>query len=145
MSAREDRTFCVAVKRGGNPTKTPSRASLQPREPAFALHNILVVPLDLDGFLEPPFEVIGGDLIIRGVPGFGGLENALGSEARFVKRLAAPEQEAHAILEFAIPDDRVVIEEPYRLTVPHPALRAGQMLIDCARECIADPLVAARL
>src|ERR1051326_2395715 len=55
--------------------------SLQPLEPPPALRDVLVVPLNLNGLLQPALEVLGRNLIFGGVPGLRGLECSLGREA----------------------------------------------------------------
>jgi hypothetical protein len=64
-----------------------SAGLLQSLEFALALHDVLVIPLDLDR----PFELPGCDLIVRSLAGFGGLETAFGLKTRLVEGLAAPE------------------------------------------------------
>ena len=118
---------------------------LQSLEFALALHDVLVIPLDLDRLLEPPLEIPGRDLIVRSIPGFGGLETAFGLKTRLVEGLAAPEQEADAVFELVVADDRVAVQEPHRVPVPDLALRIGQVLIDGPGEGVSDAPVAGRL
>ncbi len=66
-------TCCRSLRIGG---------LLQSLEFALALHDVLVIPLDLDRLLEPPLEIPGRDLIVRSIPGFGGLETAFGLKTR---------------------------------------------------------------
>src|SRR5262245_61540371 len=80
---------------------------LQPLQTAFALYDVLVVPLNCDRLFEPAVQVLRSDLIFRGVARFGGLESTLGCKVRLVERLAAPEKQTNAILEFVIADDRI--------------------------------------
>ena len=68
-------------------------------------------------------------------------------QARLVEGLAAPEQQADAVLQLAVPDDRVAFQEPHRMGVPDLVLRAcfRKMSIDGLGEGRADALVADRL
>src|SRR5690606_530330 len=60
-------------------------------------------------------------------------------------RLAAPEQQAHAVLQLAVADDRVAVEEPDRVTVPDLVLRLRQRLVDLLRQAAADGPIDRRL
>jgi hypothetical protein len=55
-------------------------------------------------------EIPGRDLIGGGVAGFGGLETAFGHKTRLVEGLAAPEQEADAVIELALTDNRISVQ-----------------------------------
>src|ERR1051326_3006087 len=79
-----------------------TRLLLQSLQLALTLHDVLVVPLDLDRLFEPPLEIPGGDLIVRRVPGFSGLEIPFGRKTRLVERLAAPKHQSDAVLELAV-------------------------------------------
>ena len=79
-------------------------------------------PLNLNRLLQPPLEIPGHDLVVRGVPGLGGLETTSGLETRLVEGLAAPEQEADAIFELAVADNRILVHKPHRVPVPDLAL-----------------------
>src|SRR4051794_41164028 len=83
-----------------------------------ALDDVLVVPLDFDRLLEPSLEILGHDLIVRRVPDFGGLETTFGFKARLVEGLAAAEKEADTVLELAVADNRISVQEPHRVPVP---------------------------
>ena len=118
---------------------------LQSLEFALSFHDVLVVPLDLDRLFEPPFEIFGSDLIVGGVSCFGGLKTPFGLQTRLVEGLAAPEQEADAIFELVVADNRIALQEPHGVPVPDLVLGVRQMLIDGLGEGVADPLVASRL
>src|SRR5262245_13908497 len=89
----------------------------QSLEFALALHDVLVVPLDFDRLLEPSLEILGHDLIVRRVPDFGGLETTFGLKTRLVEGLAAPEKEADAVVELAVADNRISVQEPHWVPV----------------------------
>src|SRR5262249_39911318 len=118
---------------------------LQSLQLPLALHDVLVVPLDLDRLFEPPLEIFGGDLTVSGVPGFSGLETPFGRKTRLVERLAAPEHQSDAVLELAVADNRISVQEPHRVTVPDFALCVRQVSIDGPGEGVANALVAGRL
>jgi hypothetical protein len=118
---------------------------LQSLEFALALHDVLIVPLDVDRLLEPPLEILGRDLIVRGVPGFCSLETAFRIKTRLVEGLAAPEQEADAVFELAVANNRVSVQEPHGVPVPDLVGGVRQVSIDGLSEGVADALVASRL
>src|SRR6478672_12029100 len=94
---------CVACGCRACGSPTPGRtALLQAFEPALALDDVLVVPLDIAGLAEPTLQRFDIDLGEVGVAGFGGLEAALVLQAGLVERLPAPEQQSHAVFQQAV-------------------------------------------
>src|SRR5690606_32380924 len=50
----------------------------------------------------------------------------------------APEHQADALLLPDVTDDGVALQEPDRMAVPDPVLRAGQVAVDLARQQVAE-------
>src|SRR5262245_31724667 len=113
MRRRKDTRRCASWLSG----QLRFTALLQPLQPALALHDVLVVPLDVDRLLEPALEIHRRDLIRRGVAGAGGLEAALGSQTGLVERATAPEHQADAVFQSVVTDDRIAIQEPDRMSM----------------------------
>lgn len=115
---------------------------------ALAFDDVLVVPLDRGGFLEPALEVGRADVARVGEACLGGFEGAFGREAGFVEGLAAPEEQADAVLELVVADDGVAIDEPDRVAVPDIGLDRGagctQIGDDDRGEGVTDRAVAGR-
>src|SRR5690606_12944583 len=101
--------------------------------------QVAVVPLDLARLAEPAaqgrhVDVPGLAVEHRGVP-----ELAAGHvEPGLAEIGPAPEHQADALLLPAVTDDGVALQEPDRMAVPDPVLRAGQVAVDLARQQVAE-------
>lgn len=62
-------------------------------------------------------------------------------EVFFVEGLAAPEEKADAILQLAVANDWVAVEEPDGMSMPDFVFGFGEAFVDLLREQIADGLV----
>jgi hypothetical protein len=81
--------------------------------------QVLVVPLDISRFSQPTPKFLGANLIDSSVSSLSGFETPFLFQSLLLKGLTTPEEQAYAILELAVPDNRVPIEEPDRMGVPY--------------------------
>lgn len=103
---------------------------LQSLEFSPTLDDILVVPLDGFCFRQPTLEVFDLHVVNAGVSRLGGFKAALGLQAGLIETLTAPEHQPHTVFHLAVTDNRIAIQEPYRMTMPDLAFRAGQIVVD---------------
>jgi hypothetical protein len=94
--------------------------------------------LDVARLLQPAPQRLHVDLIAGRVASFGRLELALHGQAVFLERLTTPEQQPHAILELAVPHDRIAVEEPHWMRVPYFVLGVGEFGVDLFGQEVAD-------
>jgi len=105
---------------------------------------VLVVPLDFSSHGQPAPQVPGFYLIDSSVPHFGCLEAAFLVQLFLVKRQATPEEQSDAVLEFAVADDGVAIQEPERDGRATPCLSIRQVSVDFPGQQVTDlPILGA--
>src|SRR5690606_33818088 len=104
-----------------------------------------LVPLDLARQTQPPPEIILSHLSSRPIGDRCVLELAPGHQRRFIKRRAAPEHQPHPGLEPAVAYDRIAIQEPHRMSMPHLAPGAIKVLVDLGMQQLADLAIDRRL
>ena len=86
----------------------------------FSLDNVLVVPLNLGGFLKPAVQVFGLNLVRVRVKNGGILKlSAEHIQSRFFKVCAAPKHQANAAFLLAEADDRIAVQKPNGMTMPN--------------------------
>jgi hypothetical protein len=119
-------------------TSASAVSFLQPLQPALATDYVLVVPLDVSSFCQPPLEILPVDLIGRSVAGFGSFEAAFLLQPFFLKRLTTPKEKTDAFLQLAVPDNGVAIQKPHWVGVPYFVFRLWQSLVDLPSQKLTD-------
>src|SRR5690606_29133332 len=120
-------------------------SSDQALQHASALHDILVVPLNQAGLLEPALERSHVDLLYPRKAHLCGFELAFRFEVRLLERLPAPKHQIDAALAFGVTHDRIPVEKPNRVRMPDFALRLREALADFSGKQVADLLLVRRL
>src|SRR5689334_21276116 len=126
-------------------TRPSGVALLQSLELSLATNQILVIPLDVARLGQPSPECLSVHLIGDSVSRLGSLERAFLLQSFLFEGLTTPEEQAHAVFQLAVADNRVAVEKPHGMRVPYFVLRIRQGAIDLFGEKPANRLIARRL
>ena len=93
--------------------------------------------MDGSGLLEPALQISRIYLRAVYVADLCSFKLSLGVECLFIEGLTASKEEADSFLLFAIADDRIASEKPYRMSVSYLGLGRSQTRINCMHQAIA--------